>query len=99
MIKPEEAAVAEQGWAGVPVLLVERRQEVLGLPRATVVSTRSMELLRSWGLQDEVTAGGVEVEWLLRVTETMAQVADGSSFDVGYPSTEQSAVVGPVPPA
>jgi putative polyketide hydroxylase len=117
-----ETAVTEQGWAGVPVLvvgagpaglaaagalarlgvevlLVERRRDVLGLPRATVVSTRSMELLRSWGLQDEVTAGGVEVEWRLRVTETMAQVADGSSFDVGYPSTEQSAVVGPVPPA
>ena len=84
---------------GVEVLLVERRREVLDLPRATVVSTRSMELLRSWGLQDEVTAGGTEVEWRLRVTETMAQVAEGSSYDVGYPSTEQSAVVGPVPPA
>ena len=93
------AAAGALARLGVEVLLVERRQDVLGLPRATVVSTRSMELLRSWGLQEEVTAGGVEVEWRLRVTETMAQVADGSSFDVGYPSTEQSAVVGPVPPA
>lgn len=93
------AAAGALARLGVEVLLVERRHDVLGLPRATVVSTRSMELLRSWGLQDEVTAGGVEVEWRLRVTETMARVADGSSFDVGYPSTEQSAVVGPVPPA
>jgi putative polyketide hydroxylase len=93
------AAAGALARLGIEVLLVERRQDVLGLPRATVVSTRSMELLRSWGLQDEVAAGGVEVEWRLRVTETMAQVADGSSYDVGYPSTEQSAVVGPVAPA
>ncbi len=85
------AAAGALARLGVEVLLVERRHEVLGLPRATVVSTRSMELLRSWGLQDEVTAGGVEVEWRLRVTETMAQVAEGSSYDVGYPSSEQSA--------
>jgi len=67
------AATGALARLGIEVLLVERRREVLGLPRATVVSTRSMELLRSWGLQDEVAAGGVEVEWRLRVTETMAQ--------------------------
>ena len=32
-------------------LLVERRTEPSTLPRATVVSTRSMELLRAWGLE------------------------------------------------
>ncbi|MGZ4617343.1 MAG: FAD-dependent monooxygenase, partial [Frankiaceae bacterium] len=34
---------------GVPVLIAERRRVLSGLPRATVISTRSMELLRSWG--------------------------------------------------
>ena len=35
---------------GIAVLLVERRAELSSLPRATVISTRSMELYRSWGL-------------------------------------------------
>ena len=39
---------------GVPVLVAERRRELSGLPRATVISTRSMELLRSWGLEEEI---------------------------------------------
>jgi len=36
-------ALARQG---VPSLIVERRTELSSLPRATVLSTRSMELLR-----------------------------------------------------
>ena len=38
---------------GVEVLLVERRRELSSLPRATAVSTRSMEIFRSWGLEDD----------------------------------------------
>ncbi|HEY6594306.1 MAG TPA: FAD-dependent oxidoreductase, partial [Asanoa sp.] len=40
-------ALARQG---VRTLLVERRRELSSLPRATVVSTRSMEIYRGWGL-------------------------------------------------
>ena len=49
---------------GIEFLLVERRRSISGLPRATAVSTRSMELLRSWRLEEEVRAGGIEVDWL-----------------------------------
>src|SRR3954467_14275007 len=49
---------------GVETMLVERRAELSSLPRATAVSLRSMELMRSWGLEDAVRAGGVDVEWL-----------------------------------
>jgi 2-polyprenyl-6-methoxyphenol hydroxylase-like FAD-dependent oxidoreductase len=48
---------------GVESVLVERRPALSGLPRAVSVSTRTMELMRSWGLEQEVRAGGVEVQW------------------------------------
>ena len=41
------------GDHGVATLLVEARTEPSTLPRATVISTRSMELLRAWGLEEE----------------------------------------------
>ena len=58
------AAVA-MARLGVEVLLVERRRELSSLPRATSVSTRSMEIFRSWGLEREIRAGEVDVEWQL----------------------------------
>ena len=48
--------------AGIHILVLNRRTAVLSHPRATVVSLRSMELLRSWALEDEIRAGGDEVE-------------------------------------
>jgi putative polyketide hydroxylase len=46
---------------GVGSLLVERRADLSPLPRATAISTRTMELVRSWGLEDEVRAGEMAV--------------------------------------
>jgi putative polyketide hydroxylase len=45
---------------GIGCLLVERREDLSKLPRATVISTRSMELVRSWGFEEEVLAGGID---------------------------------------
>ena len=60
-------AAATLARYGAVVQVVERKQRLSTHPRATVVSTRSMELLRSWGLEDEIKAGGMpEVEWLAR---------------------------------
>ena len=84
---------------GVDVLVIERKQEILGLPRATVVSTRSMELFRSWGLEDQIHAGGAQVEWRGLVTETLADAAAGEAMELGLPSREQAATLSPVVPA
>jgi 2-polyprenyl-6-methoxyphenol hydroxylase-like FAD-dependent oxidoreductase len=84
---------------GVESLLVERRPALSGLPKATVVSTRSMELFRSWGLEEAIRAGGVDVEWLMWISETLAGAADGSAFEVGLPTRQQSAVLSPTSPA
>jgi 2-polyprenyl-6-methoxyphenol hydroxylase-like FAD-dependent oxidoreductase len=84
--------------AKVPCLIVERRHELSSLPRATVVSTRSMELLRSWGIDDELRAGADDVDMLLWECESLARAATGTAHVVGYPSREQSRVVSPAAP-
>jgi putative polyketide hydroxylase len=92
------AAVALARY-GIDVLLVERRRELSALPRATTISTRSMELLRSWGLEDEVRAGGVDVEWLQWYCETLALADTGHGSPTSFPTREQSAVISPTGPA
>jgi putative polyketide hydroxylase len=85
--------------AGIQTLVLNRRNAVLSHPRATVVSLRSMELLRSWGLEPEIWAGGDDVEWRMLVTTTLSQAAAGSLIDVGYPSRSESARLSPTRPA
>jgi putative polyketide hydroxylase len=84
---------------GVETMLVERRAELSSLPRATVVSLRSMELIRSWGAEEAVLAGAVDVEWLGWQSETLATVAEGSMWPVGIPTREQAALLSPTAPA
>ena len=84
---------------GVESLLVERRPELSALPRATVLSTRTMEVLRSWGLQERVLGAAVDVEWVGWESRTLAEAPAGTPFPVGYPTREQSAVISPSAPA
>ena len=84
---------------GVDCLLVERRASLSALPRATSVSTRSMEILRSWGLEAEVRAGGVDVEWLMLSCETLADAGRVPAVPIGLPTREQSLVISPTSPA
>jgi putative polyketide hydroxylase len=92
------AAVALAQY-GIKCLLVERRRGPAPLPRATWVSTRSMELFRSWGLEDRIRAGGVEVEWLRWHSETLASADAGYASPTGFPTRDQSAAVSPTRPA
>ncbi|WP_158220514.1 FAD-dependent monooxygenase [Kineosporia sp. A_224] len=89
------AAAITLARVGIDVLVLERRVGTSPLPRATVLSLRSMELLRSWGLADRVLAGADDVEMTMRETPTLARVAEGATIDVGYPSAQQSAVLSP----
>jgi 2-polyprenyl-6-methoxyphenol hydroxylase-like FAD-dependent oxidoreductase len=84
---------------GIASLLVERRPDLSSLPRATSVSTRTMELFRSWGLDDEVREGGVEATWRMWECETLSRVSDGEALPGGFPLPEQSAMVSPAAPA
>jgi 2-polyprenyl-6-methoxyphenol hydroxylase-like FAD-dependent oxidoreductase len=84
---------------GIETLVLERRRELSPLPRATVVSTRSMELLRRWGLTDQVLAGGDDVEWQQWVCSSLVEIAHGAAYPVGLPTRDQAALISPVAPA
>jgi putative polyketide hydroxylase len=85
--------------AGIETLLLERRLHTSRLPRANVVSTSTMELMRSWGLEDQVREGDLQVELRPLVSETLATAADGRPVDAGFPTREQSALISPTGPA
>jgi putative polyketide hydroxylase len=92
-------AAATLARYGIDFLLVERREELSSLPRATGVSTRSMELMRSFGIEEEVRAGGNEVEWSQWVCDTLSSVAAGHSLSTGFPTREQCSLISPTSPA
>jgi putative polyketide hydroxylase len=92
-------AAATLARYGVEVQVVERKQRRSAHPRATVVSTRSMELLRSWRLEDEIKAGGMpEVEWMALVSETLADAENGELATLGLPTKQQAAALSPTAP-
>ena len=83
---------------GIESLLVERRPALSRLPRANAASTWSMELLRAWGLEDEVRASAVDAEPRGWIAETLADPG-GFEMPASFPSLEQSAAVSPSAPA
>lgn len=83
---------------GLPVLLVERRPDTTSLPRATAVSTRTMELFRSWGIDERVRAAGPDVTWQARVARNLT-APGGIVADIGFPTREQALAVSPTWPA
>jgi putative polyketide hydroxylase len=93
------AAAIELTRHDIPSLLVERRTLLSSHPRATVLSLRSMELVRAWGLEADVHAGSVDVEMRMLESETLADAAAGTTLPVGYPSPEQSRMISPTAPA
>jgi putative polyketide hydroxylase len=92
-------AAATLGRLGIDTLVVERRPELSGLPRATGVSTRSMEIFRSFGIEDAILAGGVDVEPMMLSCTTLSAAADGVAMPIGLPTREQAAVISPTAPA
>jgi 2-polyprenyl-6-methoxyphenol hydroxylase-like FAD-dependent oxidoreductase len=47
---------------GVPSMLVEQHTTTTTHPKATVVNTRTFELFRHWGIEEEVRAGGLPLD-------------------------------------
>ena len=92
-------AAATLAAAGISPLVVERRPEPSSLPRATSITTRSMEIFRGFGLEPAIRAGGNDVDWVLWRCETLARAAEGSGFAIGLPTAEQAALVSPTSPA
>jgi putative polyketide hydroxylase len=85
--------------AGIETLLLERRLHTSRVPRATMISTSTMELMRSWGLENQVREADLEVEPRPWITETLATASQGHAVDAGFPTREQSALISPTGPA
>ena len=58
-----------------------------------------MELLRSWGLEDEMRAGGApDVEWRARLSRDARRSDGGEVVALGLPTKDQAAVISPTAP-
>jgi putative polyketide hydroxylase len=83
---------------GIASLLVEKRAGLSPFPRATAISTRTMELIRSWGLEDRVRAGEIDARPDGWVCTTLAS-PDGMAVPMGFPTRARAHVVSPTAPA
>lgn len=79
---------------GVRTLVVERRTALSPFPRATGVSLRTMELLRSWGLDEAIRSGAIDVSPTAWIGRTLAS-AEGAELPMGFPSAEVAAALSP----
>jgi putative polyketide hydroxylase len=93
------AAAATLGSYGVDTLVVDRRWSTSTLPRATVASTGTMELLRRFGLERRALERSIDAEWQAWACATLAAADDGETVEVGLPTREQAALVSPSSPA
>ncbi len=84
---------------GVASLIVERKLATSELPRATGLSVRSMEILRSWGLEAQARAGAPDIEWMAWEARTLADLDAGSLLAIPQATREQLRVLTPAPPA
>jgi putative polyketide hydroxylase len=92
------AAAITLARLNVATLLVERRTGPSPIPRATGMSTRTMELFRSWGLEDRIRAHEMDVATMGWVCRSLAEPA-GMAVSLGYPTPEQARAASPTRPA
>jgi putative polyketide hydroxylase len=86
------------GRYGINVVVLDKREGGSTLSRATVISTRAMEILRAWGLESDVRAGAADVVPRAWVTHSLAS-ADGVEMPLGYPTADEAKAVSPTSPA
>ena len=82
---------------GSSPLVVERHPGTSIFPRATLVSTRTMECLRTWGLDEDVRAGGMDVQPLMSVSATLADPRH-TLVSMGVPSADDLRSISPTTP-
>ena len=80
--------------AGARVLVVERHQSTSTFPKATGVRPRTMEILRSWGLEEQVLVGGTDLRLAAAVSATLAD-RQQQDFSLGMPQPETLAGLSP----
>ena len=79
--------------SGARVLLVEKHSGVSIFPKATGVRGRTMEIIRSWGLEDQVRAADMALPMTMAIAETLSQPAQEVSL--GLPPLGLSRTISP----
>src|SRR5215204_4949302 len=74
---------------GVQTFLVERHPSTSIHPKATGISTRTMELFRSWGIEPDIRAVGMSVDFVSSVRDTLA-AHEVEQRSLGYPNREEA---------
>jgi putative polyketide hydroxylase len=82
---------------GARVLVVERRAGTSTVPRATGLGTRTMEILRGWGLAAAAMAGAVDVDPLIATAASLTAPVQEEA-GVGFPTRRESLRVSPTHP-
>src|SRR5690242_16991999 len=83
---------------GIPSLLVERHASTSIYPRATGISTRSMELFRQWGVESRVRAAGLEVVDPFAPVLPSLTGPEVARIPLGFAQFEEVAALSPVTP-
>jgi 2-polyprenyl-6-methoxyphenol hydroxylase-like FAD-dependent oxidoreductase len=78
---------------GVRVLVVEKHAGLSIFPKATGIRPRSMEILRGWGLEEEVWRGSQDTTPAMRVTPTLP--VPGVEVSMGLPDAGVLAAMTP----
>jgi putative polyketide hydroxylase len=83
---------------GIDVVLIDKRSTPSGLSRSLVMSTRGMELMRRFGLEQAVRSGAADVKIRAWVTPDLAS-GEGTEMPLGNPSDAEAALASPTRPA
>jgi 2-polyprenyl-6-methoxyphenol hydroxylase-like FAD-dependent oxidoreductase len=83
---------------GIDVVLIDRRGTPSGLSRSLVISTRGMELMRRFGLEQAVRSGAADVKIRAWVAPDLAS-GEGTEMPLGHPSDAEAALASPTRPA
>jgi putative polyketide hydroxylase len=83
---------------GIDVVLIDKRSTPSGLSRSLVISTRGMELMRRFGLENAIRAGAADVKIRAWVTPSLAS-GEGTELPLGSPSDAEAALASPTRPA
>jgi len=82
---------------GVRTLVVDRHPGTSPFPKATGVSTRTMEVFRGWGLEDQLRAGSTPAAAGIAVTTALTE-PPSTVRPFGYPDEPTARAVSPTAP-
>jgi len=71
--------------SGARVLLVDKHIGVSIFPKATGIRGRTMEIMRSWGLEDQVRSADMALSMTMAIAETLSRPAQEVSLGLPLP--------------